>query len=40
MNKIDIEQSLTVFLEGDNVVLARGTYQGHAGRFPAAQSGP
>lgn len=40
MNKTDIEQSRTVFLEGDNVVLTRGTYQGTPGVFLRLRADP
>jgi hypothetical protein len=40
MNKTDIEQSRIMFLEGDNVVLARGTYEGTPGVFRRLRADP
>lgn len=40
MNKTDIEQSQTGFLEGENVVLTRGTYQGTPGVFLRLRADP
>jgi hypothetical protein len=40
MNNTDVEQSRTPFLEGDNVVLKRGTYQGTPGVFLRLRADP
>jgi hypothetical protein len=40
MTKSSIDQSRTLFREGDNVVLVRGTYQGTPGVFLRLRADP